>query len=692
MAPIGAIGAPAPPQNRWNPAESARAAPLPPHHASVGPDRRKGQRKGAAQSRHGRSRSRSRGKGKGGSSRAAISSGNDNFHHKGLRDDTDLNHGRLLRLLKLVQRNQCMTPPKEVYHRWNDFCDRFARPDEKGGGRPVRDPKLLSKELIKRFMSKELPLGFWTSLVKKIQAKKELGFSEEWAEFCDRHAPRMPTDPSKGIRDPRNLEPEFLLSFIACSLERDDRMGGHIAEIIDAYTFHFTDGSVLPQAQTSSGHASRETFVQPTPPPAKQPIGAIGAPLAGPATTSNAIPCGGNGSQPPQAHSSIPPRDSRQRQRSPRQRSPRSPRRSNGQTLQNLSQGVLLRLLKLIQRNQGSTPPKEVYNRWNNFCDANAPSHDGARATRDPKALPGGFIMRFLEEELPRNFWVFLVKKIQAAGKAAGLADAWTNFCDDNAPPLSGAGNASRATRDPRHLDTDFLVAFIALQLDIDDPQTAMLASIVDAYQFDFTLPGSQDADRSVHRASGSERPTFGRGGWGKGGRDSGGGTGRAPPPVASSRTRKKASEDDGGSAGANKGPNKEAANFVGILRLLQQESNAARRLWEGHCDENGRRSHAGDPAAVRAFLLEAVPSYAWADAVQHALAKAPHLREVWDTIAEEAQETGGDAWEDSEALTHFLCASLRRLSSSGVAGEVIGAAARSLEDVIDVNDAEPKS
>jgi len=144
-------------------------------------------------------------------------------------------------LLKLVQRNQWSTPSKEIYLRWNVFCD-VSGPPPQDGARPTRDPKLLSRELIRRFLVEELPATFWVFLLKKIQAEsRDSGLAEMWTDFCDRHAPRLPGDSSRAVRDPRHLEPDFLLSFIATALEGDDQSGGNLATIIDAYAFDFSN-------------------------------------------------------------------------------------------------------------------------------------------------------------------------------------------------------------------------------------------------------------------------------------------------------------------------------------------------------------------------------------------------------------------------------------------------------------------
>ncbi|CAK0834054.1 unnamed protein product [Prorocentrum cordatum] len=147
----------------------------------------------------------------------------------------DLNHGRLFRLLKLVQRNPGTVPPKELFARWNDFCDARAPQDS---GRPVRDPKHLGRDLILAFLQ-ELPRNFWVFLTKKIQAQgRERGLNDTWTEFCDAHAPRLPQNETKAIRDPRNLEPRFLITFIAFVLEKDE--DGGVAAIIDDFQFDFT--------------------------------------------------------------------------------------------------------------------------------------------------------------------------------------------------------------------------------------------------------------------------------------------------------------------------------------------------------------------------------------------------------------------------------------------------------------------
>lgn len=150
----------------------------------------------------------------------------------------NLQHGILHRLLKLVQRNQTSTPPKEIFNRWNTFCDAHAPPIHQHG-KPIRDPKLLDKDFILRFMLEMIPRPFWISLVKKIQADQlRGGRREEWTEYCDLFAPVMANGQTR-VRDPRKLETEFLLSFVASALDNDDPKAGVLASIIDSYQFDF---------------------------------------------------------------------------------------------------------------------------------------------------------------------------------------------------------------------------------------------------------------------------------------------------------------------------------------------------------------------------------------------------------------------------------------------------------------------
>lgn len=170
---------------------------------------------------------------------------------------------------------------------------------------------------------------------------------------------------------------------------------------------------------------------------------------------------------------------------------------------------LLRRLLKLLQRNRGLNPPKAIYNRWNEFCDANAPvTHHGGPATRDPKFLDGDLILGFLAD-LPRSFWVNLIKKVQAEGKDSRLGEAWETYCDEHAPARQG--QAGKAIRDPRHLAQEFLIAFISATLERDDQRGHTLATIIDSYQFDFDH-GSRVRDQREQR---SDRPGGRRGGKG---------------------------------------------------------------------------------------------------------------------------------------------------------------------------------
>lgn len=176
---------------------------------------------------------------------------------------------------------------------------------------------------------------------------------------------------------------------------------------------------------------------------------------------------------------------------------------------EHLDARLLRRLLKLMQRNRGLNPPKEIYNRWNDFCDTHAPAtHSGGPATRDPKFLSQELILGFLAD-LPRSFWVNLVKKVQGEGKESRLAEAWEGYCDQHAPPRQG--QTGRAIRDPRHLAQEFLIGFVSATLERDDQRGHSLASIIDSYQFDF------DHGRNIRHTEREERPGGRRGG-GKGG------------------------------------------------------------------------------------------------------------------------------------------------------------------------------
>eukprot|EP00929_Paragymnodinium_shiwhaense_P048321 TRINITY_DN24446_c0_g1_i1.p1 TRINITY_DN24446_c0_g1~~TRINITY_DN24446_c0_g1_i1.p1 ORF type:complete len:687 (-),score=68.24 TRINITY_DN24446_c0_g1_i1:66-2126(-) len=356
----------------------------------------------------------------------------------------DLNHGRVFRLLKLIQRNKRLIPDSEVTARWNDFCDRAA-PQMKSG-QPVRDPKHLSKELILEFLVTAIPRTFWTCLVQKIQGYGDV-FAGDWTEFCDTYAPRK--DDRSGIRDPRKLDTEFILWFIACSLEGDDRSGGHLAALIDQYQFDF--GASNNQANSEDWRPEPARWpVEAAPPQSQRVIGAIGQiptpqlPAVGPPDREHAEAYGYS-------------------------------------AFGGLGHGNLHRLLKLIQRNSHTTPEKAIYSLWNEFCDDHSPHDNIGRPIRDPKALPREHIEQFLVRALPEKFWIYLTKKIQ--GHSRELQDAWTIFCDAHAPALSPGG---QAIRDPKKLSMDILIAYIAYELDLDN-NVGVVAKIVDDYAYDFT-------------------------------------------------------------------------------------------------------------------------------------------------------------------------------------------------------------
>jgi len=141
----------------------------------------------------------------------------------------------------------------------------------------------------------------------------------------------------------------------------------------------------------------------------------------------------------------------------------------------------LRRLLKLLQRNEGLTPPKEIFTRWNTFCEEHAPRRKGGQATCDPKNLHGELILSFLAG-LDRSFWVNLIKKVQAKGKDDGLDKAWDDYCDQYAPRRDGQ---RVAIRDPRHLGPEHLVSFLGATLEQGE-QGQALAALVDEYTFEF--------------------------------------------------------------------------------------------------------------------------------------------------------------------------------------------------------------
>uniref|UniRef100_A0A7S4RRD8 Uncharacterized protein n=1 Tax=Alexandrium monilatum TaxID=311494 RepID=A0A7S4RRD8_9DINO len=589
-------------------------------------------------------------------------------HHHHNNDDIELNHGRLLRLLKLVQRNQGMTPAKEVYNRWNGFCDAHA-PAPHEGGRPIRDPKMLSKELIKGFLSEELPRNFWIFLVKKIQANSaQLGVSPDWSDFCDQHAPRLPQNNEKAIRDPRSLDPAFLIVFICCALERDDRSNGGLASLVDEYKFDFSlpggDGPSKQELQARQGPPPRQRAPREEPPPSSAPPRpaqrmVIGAP---PSLANAGLP-----REP--AYGSRPPRETRREPSRPRAHSGPPPHARGGRRHEEngnrepippgqLTHGVLHRLLKLVQRNQGSTPPKEIYNRWNEFCDNHAPPiTDGGKPARDPKLLSKDLILGFMLE-LPKPFWISLVKKIQAEGQHSGHREEWTEYCDRFAPQM---GNSTSRIRDPRNLDPEFLISFVGSELEHDDPKEGTLAPIIDAYQFDFNLPprGRQEWEDGPSRKGG-----------GKGG-DKGGDEGPGPEQEVQGNLL---SED-------------QVVNMLArVIKLLQRSSEVAKRKWDVFCDQHAPqvrgvavrdpRKHNAD--FLRGFLCNEIPVSNWSEAVQRTVVAVPPLADTLDSFMRESSEANPDPWSSPEALLDFLC---RSLENHEEVAEVIGVAASSLQE-----------
>jgi hypothetical protein len=154
-------------------------------------------------------------------------------------DAGELTHGRMMRLLKLLQRSKSFTPDKAVLNRWNDFCDKSVPYGP--NNRPLRDPKQIDMESIIRFLL-ELPKMFWPALVKKLQGQgRDLGLSHMWNDFCDKNGPQLKDQAGKSLRDPRQLDPELLLAFISSTVEMGGEVGDLTAQIIDEFSFDFAD-------------------------------------------------------------------------------------------------------------------------------------------------------------------------------------------------------------------------------------------------------------------------------------------------------------------------------------------------------------------------------------------------------------------------------------------------------------------
>lgn len=293
---------------------------------------------------------------------------------------------------------------------------------------------------------------------------------------------------------------------------------------------------------------------------------------------------------------------------------------------------LLRRVLKLIQRNQGQQPPKEVFNRWNEWCDLNAPSTTrGGAPTRDPKHFNGEHLMQFLCQ-LPTGFWVNMIKKVQKDGKEPGLAQAWEDFADDHC-----AQAGVKATRDPRNMPPEVMVDFVSQMLHHDDREGGHLAMIVDAYSFDFSRTPRPGADAGVGRGGGTRRGE-----------------------------RAERTERGGKASGRGKdaATDAEANTLARMVRLLQRGSHAAKRCWDGFCDEHGPRQRGGDAvrdprrhtaAFLRDFLLAEVSIAGWAVAVEQAIEQAEEMREQWEALADAASRQDQDPWADSGLLLELL-------------------------------------
>lgn len=352
------------------------------------------------------------------------------------------------------------------------------------------------------------------------------------------------------------------------------------------------------------------------------------------------------------------------------------------------------RLLKLVQRNRGLNPPKEVFHRWNNFCDEFAPpTREGGEGTRDPKRLSEELIHRFLVD-LPSAFWVNLVKKMQKEGRDAGLAEAWENFCDCNAPVRS---TDARPTRDPRKLPPDFLVDFLGFILEGMGREGDMLAAITDAYQFDFELGHSKAAPERDDRRPGLRA---GPGHTGRGRRHKEEASclpPPAPPPAcdatgdSSAAARTPVAEEPLDSGGGDP----DHAGLARLVRLLQRGSSAAKQCWDLYCDERAPRGKGGtavrDPRRhpsdfLREFLCYEVPVHGpslWADAADQAMTQVPELTESWKGFSDSAVQDDLDPWLTPPLLVDFLldgiCAGhdAAALAVEGAAAECFGSGSR---------------
>lgn len=352
-----------------------------------------------------------------------------------------------------------------------------------------------------------------------------------------------------------------------------------------------------------------------------------------------------------------------------------------------------------MQRNRGLNPPKEIFNRWNDFCDAHAPpTREGGVATRDPKFLDGELIMRFLAE-LPRTFWVNLVKKVQGEGKGTRLSEAWEEYCDMNAPELPGQHGA-RSTKDPRRLPQDFLVAFVSATLEHDDQRGSALADIIDAYQFDFEHADSRAPVPAQAEAEWQPRRKGRRKGEGKAegraeskGKAEGRAEGRAKGEgkgKGSSEEARPPPQKGGG------GEDEEAAVLARLVRLLQRGSGSAKCRWDTYCDEHAPRANGvavRDPRRhtaqfLKDFLCAQVPATAWALAVQKATQEAPELAERWDELVDKAVAGSADPWDDAELMVDLLAEGLGK-GIEGAAEAVEAAAAESLGPEDDPKDKE---
>lgn len=180
------------------------------------------------------------------------------------------------------------------------------------------------------------------------------------------------------MRDPRMLEPEFLLAFVVNTLESDDS-DGRLAQIIDSFQFIFKDGPNVEQ-----GNQPIRKFAGDDGKAGKKGKGK------------------GKG----------------------KERQARPPDGDPSADGNEVSAEALARLVRLLQRSSDV-----VKRRWDSHCDEHAPrvgGKGGGAGLRDPRLHSQDFLRSFLTGQVPVDVWAEAVQR--SLVDVPPVAEMWDEF------------------------------------------------------------------------------------------------------------------------------------------------------------------------------------------------------------------------------------------------------------------------